>query len=165
MRYALLKCVWLSSHDDQKAVIETYADGVTNYILRTVPPGEEFTIREDRVIHAPCLIHLQKSTRATYLSLILNNHIAAFPHDGGAIVKTNRKRGSSHLWMIPPHKEATVIYVGEAQFEAALGRFPENWELDRVNCPQAGSIGHYSCGWCPFHIQPTLMCGCRNRGD
>lgn len=169
MRYALLQSQWLSCHDDQKAVVHRYADDVTNYILRTIPPGEDFCIREQRILHAPPLIHLQESTRATYISLILHNHAAAFPHDSGAIIRTSRKRGRHHLWMIPPHPPVgtsaaeyatTFLHVADA-----IGRDPQPWEMDRINCPKAGTIGHYACGWCTFHRQPILVCGCRYREE
>lgn len=167
MRYALLTCSWLSSHDDQKSVVATYAEEVTNYILRTVPPEDEFCTSEHRILNAPCLMGLQQSTRITYLGLILHNHIAAFPHDSGAIIKTSRKKGNQFVWAIPPHPQVTAIKETDTfRFKEALGRFPSSWELDRTNCPQAGTIGHYACGWCTFHRQPILICGCRQRaGD
>lgn len=32
-------------------------------------------------------------------------------------------------------------------FEQATGRKPENDDLDRVNCLDAGKVGHLMCGW------------------
>jgi hypothetical protein len=32
-------------------------------------------------------------------------------------------------------------------FEKATGRLPENNDLERANCPQAGELGHFHCGW------------------
>lgn len=33
------------------------------------------------------------------------------------------------------------------EFEKAVGRPPENDDLERCNCPEAGQDGHESCGW------------------
>lgn len=33
------------------------------------------------------------------------------------------------------------------QFKAAVGRDPENDDLERSNCECGGEIGHYFCGW------------------
>lgn len=45
------------------------------------------------------------------------------------------------------------------QFEKATGFPPENDDLERVNCPEAGKLGHWSCGWnyaadLPFTMAP-----------
>ncbi len=33
------------------------------------------------------------------------------------------------------------------QFEAAVGHPPQDDDLERSNCPDAGSLMHQSCGW------------------
>lgn len=33
------------------------------------------------------------------------------------------------------------------QFKAATGRDPEQDDLERCNCSEAGAIGHLMCGW------------------
>jgi hypothetical protein len=33
------------------------------------------------------------------------------------------------------------------RFTAATGVTPENDDLERCNCKQAGEIGHWFCGW------------------
>lgn len=37
--------------------------------------------------------------------------------------------------------------VTAEQFEKATGRPPQDDDLDRCNCPNAGEIGHLLCGW------------------
>jgi hypothetical protein len=32
-------------------------------------------------------------------------------------------------------------------FKAATGQEPENDDLERCNCPDAGKVGHHMCGW------------------
>lgn len=44
------------------------------------------------------------------------------------------------------------------EFAAVTGRPPADDDLERVNCPQAGSLGHVSCGWCARHTQPMFQC-------
>jgi hypothetical protein len=48
----------------------------------------------------------------------------------------------------------------EADFIAAVGRKPEQDEMERVNCDQAANIGHNYCGWCNLHDKPRLHCCC-----
>ena len=43
-------------------------------------------------------------------------------------------------------------------FLNATGRLPEQDDLDRVNCPDAGKSGHSSCGICKEHKLPVFMC-------
>lgn len=37
--------------------------------------------------------------------------------------------------------------ITEDHFRKATGRDPVNDDLDRSNCPDAGKIGHWQCGW------------------
>jgi hypothetical protein len=43
-------------------------------------------------------------------------------------------------------------------FERKAGHYPANDDLERANCPNAGSIGHTSCGWCHDHDKPQWEC-------
>lgn len=49
------------------------------------------------------------------------------------------------------------------EFIAAVGREPEQDDLDRANCELAGAIGHWSCGVCPTHGAPEFVCLCAAR--
>ena len=37
------------------------------------------------------------------------------------------------------------------------GQEPEQDDLDRANCEEAGQLGHWGCGIC-IHKQPVFMC-------
>ncbi len=37
--------------------------------------------------------------------------------------------------------------ITEAKFLRATGCTPRQDDLERANCPKAGSFGHWSCGW------------------
>lgn len=37
--------------------------------------------------------------------------------------------------------------ITREKFKEATGREPEHDDLDRVNCPHAGAMGHICCGW------------------
>tara|TARA_R110000787_G_scaffold21323_3_gene63114 strand:+ start:90 stop:308 length:219 start_codon:yes stop_codon:yes gene_type:complete len=43
----------------------------------------------------------------------------------------------------------------EKEFKRVVGRPPEDDDLDRVNCPCHGAIGHWSCGIC-IHNMPMF---------
>ena len=43
------------------------------------------------------------------------------------------------------------------EFEIAVGRPPENDDLDRCNCDELTEVGHQSCGWDMETQQPTYM--------
>ena len=36
---------------------------------------------------------------------------------------------------------------------------PENDDLARCNCEKAGTVGHFSCGWCKKCDLPVFICG------
>jgi hypothetical protein len=56
-------------------------------------------------------------------------------------------------------KEITKDY-----FIEATGYEPENDDLDRVNCEDAGKIGHECCGWNTCCDRPKFSgCICRER--
>ena len=42
------------------------------------------------------------------------------------------------------------------EFTLATGRLPENADLERVNCNEVGSVGHYMCGVCHEHSMPRF---------
>lgn len=46
------------------------------------------------------------------------------------------------------------------QFEKRTGRPPQDDDLERVNCDEAGSPGHTQCGWCGKHDAPFCECLC-----
>lgn len=45
------------------------------------------------------------------------------------------------------------------EFEALVGRAPENDDLDRANCDTTGEPGHRQCGICHLCGQPRFLCG------
>lgn len=49
------------------------------------------------------------------------------------------------------------------EFLAATGWPPSNDDLERVNCKEKGSVGHWSCGWCEDCNLPQFQCGCSAR--
>ena len=42
----------------------------------------------------------------------------------------------------------------------ALKSDPTMDDMERVNCPREGHIGHSNCGWCILHDQPRFVCMC-----
>ena len=46
-----------------------------------------------------------------------------------------------------PDATDTLMTITPQMFEEATGRPPENDDIERVNCPDAGSDGHLGCGW------------------
>lgn len=60
--------------------------------------------------------------------------------------------------------EETIIT--EEYFKEKTGYDPIQDDLERANCTLAGTLGHYSCGWCEEHDLPHFQCGCgiRNNG-
>ena len=48
-------------------------------------------------------------------------------------------------------------------FKEATGSDPINDDLDRCNCPKAGNMGHWQCGWDTEANLPYFMTGKLNR--
>lgn len=46
--------------------------------------------------------------------------------------------------------------ITREKFIEATGREPEQDDLERVNCKQAGEIGHLCCGWDEISDKPEL---------
>ena len=42
-------------------------------------------------------------------------------------------------------------------FEQATGFAPEDGDLERCNCPMAGMLGHFQCGWNTGRNLPNFM--------
>lgn len=49
------------------------------------------------------------------------------------------------------------------EFETRFGIKPKNDDLERVNCPRVGELGHWMCGICSIHHGPRFACGCTTR--
>jgi hypothetical protein len=47
--------------------------------------------------------------------------------------------------------------IDEVKFKEMTGREPENDDLDRCNCPKAGTKGHSACGICKHNL-PVFEC-------
>lgn len=45
------------------------------------------------------------------------------------------------------------------EFKEKVGYGPEHDDLERVNCPEAGTFGHLACGWCGKCDKPRFVCG------
>jgi len=43
------------------------------------------------------------------------------------------------------------------QFKEATGQDPIQDDLERCNCPKAGQLGHYDCGWNHEQNLPQFM--------
>jgi len=67
---------------------------------------------------------------------------------------------SIDLASLPKYLEAEPRKFTEEEFFALCGRWPENDDLDRLNCPDAGFPGHLQCGLCLKHSVPLFVCGC-----
>ena len=48
----------------------------------------------------------------------------------------------------------------EKEFIEMVGSAPEQDDLERLNCPDAGKIGHSSCGYCVTNNRPKFMGHC-----
>jgi hypothetical protein len=51
--------------------------------------------------------------------------------------------------------------ITAAAFKKATGREPEHDDLERVNCMEAGTIGHLCCGWNNEQNKPQFDIGPR----
>lgn len=49
--------------------------------------------------------------------------------------------------------------ITREKFVAATGREPELDDLERCNCPRAGNLGHWYCGWDEKWDLPQFMSG------
>ena len=49
------------------------------------------------------------------------------------------------------------------QFKEATGTEPVNDDLERSNCPKAGTLGHQDCGWCENKNLPNFMVALKDR--
>lgn len=52
------------------------------------------------------------------------------------------------------------MMITEQQYKKATGYFPEQDDLERCSCKEAGQPGHFFCGWCGLHDLPRFWCGC-----
>jgi len=46
------------------------------------------------------------------------------------------------------------------EYKEAFGKEPENDDIERATCKEAGQSGHYFCGVCSVHNKPRFMCCC-----
>ena len=53
--------------------------------------------------------------------------------------------------------EATVMNMTEQEYTKKVGSPPIQDDLERVNCPIVGEIGHSSCGWNSCKDIPMFM--------
>lgn len=56
-----------------------------------------------------------------------------------------------------PLKEGLPV-VDEVRYEVLTGYAPENDDLERANCQEAGQTGHLACGLCTTCGQPAWTC-------
>lgn len=49
--------------------------------------------------------------------------------------------------------------ISEAMFIACTGRKPVEDDMERVNCPKQGEVGHWSCGWNWSKSLPVFQVG------
>lgn len=49
------------------------------------------------------------------------------------------------------------VKIDAKKFREMTGKNPVHDDLDRCNCPKAGSLGHLSCGICEHNL-PVFEC-------
>jgi hypothetical protein len=49
--------------------------------------------------------------------------------------------------------------IAAEHFRERVGRDPVLDDLERCNCPDAGKLGHWFCGWCEDCDKPRFVCG------
>lgn len=57
------------------------------------------------------------------------------------------------------------VRITREKFIVCTGHEPENDDLERCNCPLAGSLGHWCCGWDEELNLPQFMVGIRRKDD
>lgn len=48
--------------------------------------------------------------------------------------------------------------MNREEFYNRMLYYPQQDDLERVNCPEAGDQGHRWCGWCNKHNRPKYHC-------
>lgn len=48
--------------------------------------------------------------------------------------------------------------MNATEFKQITGYEPVLDDLERVNCPHGGEVGHHGCGVCAAHGKPVFMC-------
>lgn len=48
--------------------------------------------------------------------------------------------------------------ITSEKFEERVGSPPIQDDLERVNCEDAGKVGHHQCGWCKECDKPRFIC-------
>jgi hypothetical protein len=65
--------------------------------------------------------------------------------------------------VVLPNRRVPIVeltgQVTRERFIAGVGHEPQNDDLERCNCPAAGTPGHQNCGWCGSCEKPRFMCG------
>lgn len=51
--------------------------------------------------------------------------------------------------------------MDEKEYLEKVGCPPQDDDLERVNCKNAGKLGHQHCGFCDVHNKPRFICGCK----
>lgn len=55
--------------------------------------------------------------------------------------------------------------ITKEEFKKATGYDPENDDLERVNCSEAGKVGHLCCGWNYTKNMPVFLVGTENKDE
>ena len=64
------------------------------------------------------------------------------------------------MLLTKPNRKLTTMkkpQITAKYFTEKVGNSPENDDLERVNCPQAGELGHFFCGWNEEKDLPRFM--------
>jgi hypothetical protein len=67
--------------------------------------------------------------------------------------------GSSHQRGKGSYDIGKARTVTENEFAQRVGRLPIQDDMERTNCPDAGSTGHSMCGVCVEHDMPRFSGG------
>jgi len=62
---------------------------------------------------------------------------------------------------VPHPRDRGAMPICRETFIFATGREPQDDDLERCNCSQAGSLMHSCCGWNEEHAKPQFMIGPR----
>ena len=114
----------------------------------TQPDGTVPTINDGSIEHPTNVQIISGTVPVHYLGVMRSDGADPWPVRSGRYLMHTEKRG--------PAFDGKLTAEG---FKAITGREPQQDDLDRVNCAQAGQIGHGSCGLCRTCGKPRFVCG------
>jgi hypothetical protein len=148
-----MKQITIQFDYDDRAVSQTYLENALKAAIRSAIRGIHGNPVLDRAIESMRIIepHAYVAQPSEFVGIVRT------PEGDIEVRQPATSEPQPHPAGFEPQQPSVLLPMTTGQYMGYVGAPPEDDDLERVNCPLAGQVGHQGCGWNKRANLPAFM--------